>query len=322
MGGAAVMLFFVISAFSIYLSLDKRNNESNRSLKFYLRRLFRIAPLFYFLIPIYIAFNVIKYGKIFSVGLILLNITFAFNFHPLYFESIVWAGWVIGVEMIFYFLAPFFYSTIKSLRMSIPFAIWAMIFSIAFNSLLKPLLKHSLALNPDKIDNYLYMNFVSQLPVFAIGIISYFVYKDFIAKKFPRAVTIRSLLLLIPIIAMLLYKKSYICYHLIPIHYLYALAFSFLIIYLALYPNKLFVNPITCFYGKISYSTYLIHPLLIYMLVPTYRYIYNLLNLNVIITFFACFFLTVLILTPISLFSYYLIETPFIRYGKRVIAWL
>jgi peptidoglycan/LPS O-acetylase OafA/YrhL len=52
LGGLGVVLFFVISAFTLYLSGNNRKQETNQLRKFYLRRLFRIVPLFYFMLPI------------------------------------------------------------------------------------------------------------------------------------------------------------------------------------------------------------------------------------------------------------------------------
>jgi peptidoglycan/LPS O-acetylase OafA/YrhL len=47
---AGIPLFFIISASTLYLSLDSKAGEGKRFTKFYLRRFFRIAPLFYVLL--------------------------------------------------------------------------------------------------------------------------------------------------------------------------------------------------------------------------------------------------------------------------------
>jgi len=47
-GARGVQLFFVISAFTLFLSLStRRKNEKRPTLNFFIRRFFRIAPLFY-----------------------------------------------------------------------------------------------------------------------------------------------------------------------------------------------------------------------------------------------------------------------------------
>ena len=49
LGWSGVTLFFIISAFTMCLTLDNRTTESNWILKFYFRRAGRILPLYLFL---------------------------------------------------------------------------------------------------------------------------------------------------------------------------------------------------------------------------------------------------------------------------------
>ena len=51
-GGTAVRLFFVISAFSLCHTMKGHSGERGEIRNFYIRRLFRIAPLFYFMLRI------------------------------------------------------------------------------------------------------------------------------------------------------------------------------------------------------------------------------------------------------------------------------
>jgi peptidoglycan/LPS O-acetylase OafA/YrhL len=81
----------------------------------------------------------------------------------------------------------------------------------------------------------------------------------------------------------------------------------------------LLVNEITTFYGKISYSVYLLHPLLIYFLKPAYNYIYAGLA-SPCLAFSSCFLLTLVLLTMSSLSTYRFVEKKGILYGKMLIA--
>src|SRR5947209_15395493 len=54
-GQYGVQLFFVASAFTLFLSQDSRKNESHPIRNFFIRRFFRIAPLFYVGIGFYLA---------------------------------------------------------------------------------------------------------------------------------------------------------------------------------------------------------------------------------------------------------------------------
>jgi peptidoglycan/LPS O-acetylase OafA/YrhL len=46
-GQRGVQLFFIVSAFTLFMSNDNRRNEKHPTLNFFLRRFFRLAPMFY-----------------------------------------------------------------------------------------------------------------------------------------------------------------------------------------------------------------------------------------------------------------------------------
>lgn len=57
-GARGVQLFFIVSAFTLFLSLSSRkSSEAKPILNFFLRRFFRIAPLFYSAVLSYIVFG-------------------------------------------------------------------------------------------------------------------------------------------------------------------------------------------------------------------------------------------------------------------------
>ena len=315
-GGYGVTLFFVISAFTLCLSIDNRKDESNKTIKFYLRRFFRIAPLFYFMLIVHLLNNYLSYNHLFSRKEILLNISFLYNFYPLGAESIVWAGWTIGVEMIFYLLLPLVFVKVRNFQTSVVF----ILISLLISHIYRYAIELSLTLDKKVVDKYLYISFINQLPVFAIGITCYFVYR-YIYPKIKVNNKFLSVLWLL-VFAMLFLSgvgqigflnKSYYLYYV-------AISFSALIIALAINSSKLIVNRITRFYGKISYSTYLVHPLIIYMLLPLWRKIYSQDLVPVYIKLSLCSLITIVVVTLISLFTYYFIEEPGIKLGKYLIS--
>lgn len=264
-GGSGVFLFFIISGFTIYLSLS-RNADIKR---FYIRRFLRIAPLFYIMIIITIISLNGKFQPP-AIKEVLLNILFLFNFSPEYFKSIVWAGWTVGVEMCFYLVAPLIFLHINNLNRSLIFAGAAITFS-AILPYSSSFVRHSI---------------FYCLHAFAIGIVIYFIY-----QRFPK-IKHRAVLALLPII---------------PIAWLFnqrTVAFGLLLIALLVFPIG---GRITNLYGKISYSTYLIHPLLIYKLSPIYFWIYHL-GLGHIISYVFCFSVTLVVLTPLAWLSHKFIE--------------
>ena len=61
-GSRGVQLFYVISAFSLYLSLHSRLGERHLIKKYFVRRFFRIAPLWWFAIILYMFIYLVGYN--------------------------------------------------------------------------------------------------------------------------------------------------------------------------------------------------------------------------------------------------------------------
>ena len=100
-----VPLFFIISAISLTISFEERKESK---LKFYIRRFFRIAPMYYFAIVLY---NYNNYNL--EISSILSNIFFIHGFYPLGNNNVVPGGWSIATEMTFYVIFPFILPFIK-----------------------------------------------------------------------------------------------------------------------------------------------------------------------------------------------------------------
>ena len=105
-GSTAVALFFVVSAFTLSNSWFSRNEGSHQVRNFYLRRIFRIVPLFYFLLALTLLRDWFVWHKLHSAASILLNASMLFNLVPGGSTGIVWASWTIGVEILFYLMFP------------------------------------------------------------------------------------------------------------------------------------------------------------------------------------------------------------------------
>lgn len=95
--GYSVHLFFILSAYSLmHSTLHKTNN--NWLNDYFIKRIFRIAPLFYVIIFVMLLIQHIDLNKL------LLNLTLTFGMSPR--TGIVWGGWSVGVEIMFYVLFP------------------------------------------------------------------------------------------------------------------------------------------------------------------------------------------------------------------------
>src|ERR1035437_7696995 len=116
-----VQLFFVVSAISLLFSLQSRwAMERNPVRNFFLRRFFRIAPLFYAAIVLSLWFDGLTPRDAAPDGLhwwyVPLTFLFANGWFPEAQNSVVPGGWSIAAETTFYLCLPFLFRRIRDLR--------------------------------------------------------------------------------------------------------------------------------------------------------------------------------------------------------------
>jgi peptidoglycan/LPS O-acetylase OafA/YrhL len=262
-GQRGVQLFYEISAFSLLYSVYARRERSWGA--FFVRRFFRIAPLFYLSIGAnYVANVLIAKQPPLSVAGYASGFLFLFGFHPNTINAVAPAGWSIAVEMTFYALFPLLASRIKDLGSALTLAVVSATacFVICYEI-------HGFPFNglPEEYVHFLW--FPIEFPVFCLGFVAFFCWRDLILAD-PMKLTPRA-----PldhrwgkraVSLALLGIGAFIAYEGFPPSnyrlYLNSLCFVFLILALAIHPWRLLVNPVTGWIGKVSFSIYLIHPYL------------------------------------------------------------
>jgi peptidoglycan/LPS O-acetylase OafA/YrhL len=168
MGRFGVQLFFFVSALTMCLMWQRRNEEKHQTRNFYIRRVCRIAPLFWLAIPVY-------YGPSLSSLQILLTATFLHGLSPSTINLVVPGGWSIAVEMMFYVAFPLIVTRVKPKAedyLAIGFLAYlgnALVISPALFALFSPYFLAGTVMR-----DFLYMNFFHQLPIFLLGCAIYF----------------------------------------------------------------------------------------------------------------------------------------------------
>lgn len=313
-GARGVQLFYLASAFTLFLSFDYRSKiEINPNRNFFIRRFFRIAPLYYLGIIYYVFQNGLgpRYwlgdAESITFGNIISNLTFTHGVNPYWITSLVPGGWSITVEMTFYAIVPFLFSRLKRTNQAVVFTTICLVISLLLRFFLG---KISLISSERLWNEYLFLWFPNQVALFGLGIIAYFI----IIKK-DKSISGFNYL----IISMLLI--SHLAWSYMPIHFLFGISFLVLMIGLSKKENPLIVNKVTVFLGKISYSAYLVHFAVLYWLtrlnfvdfIDTQGTISGLTNYSIRL------FIT---LSLTSIFSWILlniVELPFQKIGKRII---
>lgn len=306
-GWNGVTLFFVISAFTLCYTLNGKTGQRNSTLFFYIRRVFRIVPLYYLWL---FAMLAIEWGTgVFSYSwsnktTVSIYSFFVYNFIPGKQEGIVWASWTLGVEMVFYLGFPFLFIWCNTLKRAIIGLGISLIIAKVHFTLTEGIPGYSS-----------FIGILHQLPVFMLGIICFFIYQ--LLQEKPVRKQWGLILVLSATIAFIFFPYTQIATY-IPMVYAMALVFSVLLIGLYIYPVKLLTSKLFVFFGLISYSLYLNHPKLIYYSGEFYNYIYSF-EQNIYISFLVCLIVTILLLSTISYITYRVIEKPGMTLGRFLI---
>lgn len=314
--GLAVQMFFVLSAFCLCLRYDARLDTAHDVRAYCITRLFRIVPLYLVLLAVWLAINAWHLNSPKSFSQVILNVAFLVNTNP--GHSIVWAGWTLGVEMTFYAIFPILISTLHSLRSSA----FALIVSIPVS------LAYCIdfpTINGQSVGGWL--SFPAQLPFFIAGIFAYRVYLHLISLDISLRTHISTILLIAsPIVwaGIGYFGFDHHLFHGIDIGpYLISAVFVPIVISQALKPAFILSNPITDWLGVRAYSIYLIHPVVIYFLIPLIRNdiygVSEIPNGRILPFALSCIVVYTLVVISSSM-GYALIEKPFMALGKRMLS--
>jgi peptidoglycan/LPS O-acetylase OafA/YrhL len=308
--GLGVPLFYALSGFVLAFGYLERLDGRSQIQQFYIRRFFRIAPLFYVMMLVWMIGSKIKWGaSIHSINDVVFNALFLFGLVPGKHESIVWAGWSIGVEMIFYAIFPLIAALLTNVKSGLlAYAVCILVGSAFYN-----------ALSSIDIGSYAYLNIITHLPNFIAGVLAFLIWRAS-GENQNRLI---GLILLITVVAatmLLVYVPEISTLLLTPKGarldlYIWSVVFLGLILSVCFWPSKLFTNRISSYLGKISFSLYLWHPFVIVLMLQVYPWstgIFGAGGLNLLV----CAVITLSVLIPISAVSFRYIETRGIAYGK------
>jgi peptidoglycan/LPS O-acetylase OafA/YrhL len=314
-GARGVQLFYMTSAFTLLLSYNfRKGKEKHATRNFFIRRFFRIAPMYYLGIIYFIFQNGLgaRYwlgdATEITTNNILANVFFIHGVNPYWITSLVPGGWSITVEMTFYLLFPILVSQIKSLKSAINFTVLSLVFLLFLKFIF---VGNPLISSPRLWEEFLFLFFPSQFPVFGLGIISYYI----IIEKQKTLSRLNIILIVLMLLSQFLFQQY------IPGHIIISVFFLIFIWLIAKYEFKILVNKITQFMGKISYSAYFIHFAVLFWL-NKYSFV-NYYSIATQIDSLGNFFIRLLIVlfftSVLSYLTFNLVEKPFMNIGKRII---
>ncbi len=300
-GGVGVRIFFVISGFLItYLLLVERKRTGSIDLKrFYIRRLLRIFPVFYFYLLVLVILNFFLDLQI-PLIIFLSGGLYVHNFHPWGSHWLIDHSWSLAVEEQFYLLWPFIFTRIVHLR---KISVWIAV--LVMGSVMRAFhYKY-----PD-ISNYFLAPFFMHADFLFSGCFMAYVacYEyDQLVRYFNKA---KSVLVYISVVAIGFFSS-------LEFHPTYDKLFipiagsainvciCFLILYFVVNEKSIgytFLNlPMVTFIGRLSYSLYIWQQLFI----SSSGFWFSEFPQNIILTFVTAYL------------SYQIVERPFLKLKER-----
>lgn len=320
-GSMGVQLFFVISAFTIFYTLSKSQGSPTQFRDFFIKRLFRILPVYWG--------GIVLYTLIYGLGsrgwlegpelwhypfhILLLNVL-----HPETGSSVVPGGWSISCEVLFYMMVPILYLFLNNKRRILLYLLITGMAIPIFTYYLKIYSAQSFFSEYPKnvIDTYFYRWIPNQLVCFGFGILLYKIYID---GSYVKYIQNKRLNLVYTVICSALIVLFRYPVQVPQAHISYSLLFMVLALLLSVFPWKFYVNNAMVYLGKVSFSSYLIHFLVLKQLSNFFgRFYPELINYNTSY-FFVVAILGIGITVPLASISYRIIETNAVNGGKWLI---
>ena len=305
-GSLGVPLFFVISGYLIYRSVERNITQKGRKrglLNYFFHRLFRILPAYYFnlFIVFIMASFVLNHDYFYSASFFkqfFTNLTFTSYFvHKTAGFGINGAYWTLGIEMIWYIVAPLFFIFFKNTRVLLFIVLLSFVYTWGVDM---GYLDTFFGLN-EKAGNYrlLLWYYSTQLP----GQITYFIsgiliYKYTLSPSADK--TVRNYLLasgmLVLFTGIMGYTNIYLNFLSSHVLLLVVTGTLFVLLYTTKVKGAAFIEWI----GKISYSLYLWHMPILYAMNRSHILEYR--------SMFETVLFFLILLFSISSMSYYFIE--------------
>ncbi|MBS1774221.1 MAG: acyltransferase [Bacteroidetes bacterium] len=313
-GRIGVTGFFVLSGFLITVHLLKLNEKAiSTGVKlrtFYLKRILRIWPLYYALIImcLYVFphisalhFNIPPEGKDARPNLNTLQYYYLFLLPqvPLckyYLLPFAEPSWSIGVEELFYLFIPLIVIFFKRLQ--------AILIPICLFFIVGRYLLFTYTPNP-YYDFWTCMMILSRYDCIIIGCLAgiYFHQQKSFIQHINKYYYIAAVILLV-ILTLTISKFTYQYAH-------FAILFAIMILYTASNTdNNILNNKLFSFYGKISFSLYMVHEIAIMFLINNFDF-----SDTPLITLHATGLAAT---TALSFITYKIIEEPFVKIKDRI----
>lgn len=314
-GARGVQLFFVVSALTLCLSWSRRKDGVGA---FYLRRLFRIAPMYWLAIVFFIWANGLGPTFYAPDGLhgrhIVMAMSFTHGLAPDTITSVVPGSWSIADEAMFYLLFPALFTALRHLSLRGCFI--AVVALILVCSWVNDIFGDYIRTLPEETQPlwfvYRFLWFPQQFPAFLLGMLLFKLIES--GRSLSQVQSVVALIVAVVIAVGIAYAPKPVVNWLGLVTW-YGIAFGLATLGLMARPARALVNVMTIWIGKVSYSAYFIHFALIGFF-PTAVHPIG----NVVADYLVTFVLLATASIALSSITFLAIEQPAIRIGHRLIS--
>lgn len=308
LGRSGVYVFFVISGFSVAQSF----NSSNGFPEYFNKRIWRIAPLYYFWIFLAISLSVTasfwqeRFGVSVDFYNIIMHLSFLSVFDYRVANTILGVEWSISIEVFWYLFVPlllFLCRTKQSMAIMVVLSAALYLFVDKHSSVLP--------MQPEDAELAVYWSPIPFLFSFCLGIAAYR-----LRPELPKTSLIGDIVLLAALVSIAVYivRPGLITYF-TQGDFIYMSCLAFVILAFGTSKSKvynlIFESKLVVGLGSISYGLYLSHVPVIRLLE---RFSPDSFTNHKAISFIVVAGASIFI----SLITYHAIEVPFGKIGKRI----
>ncbi len=325
-----VQLFYMVSAFTLYLSFDSRREAGFGA--FFIRRFFRLAPMYWLTVFLFCLYawatdwRGIEWaggyhfqGRDVGANLLLLH-----GLLPSAINTVVPGGWSVGVEWLFYALLPLIYMQTRNLAGALTLAGLAMgLAQVAHYPVFRWLETNGMAWGltetTQQVSDFMNFYLVRQLPCFLLGVVAY--YLIFPGKAKPARMWVANLTLLLWLFILGSFATNVGLFAHDNLAHEFVLCGAYLLLFFLLRQASSavwIVGPLGLL-GRLSYSVYLLHFLVLDLfarhLIPLWLSSLGSVG-RLLLTFGSCLLVT----TLLAWVTHHWVERPGLRLSARLVA--
>jgi peptidoglycan/LPS O-acetylase OafA/YrhL len=293
---APVQLFFLASGIALMYSRASHGELGAGSC--YIRRFFRIAPMFWASIPLFYMQNLITGDPPADIAQIVSAATFTHWAKPQWNNSAVPGSWSIACEMLFYLFFPFVAARVTNVRRGIGLVALSIALAVCMWPILMSYADWTGVSDISHRHGFAFYSFSTQAPCFAVGILIF----RLMEERDSHALA-AGILGLMTIVALWQFREHGDRLYLFNVAGYAAIAYG-----LAKGKLEPLVNRLICGIGLVSYSAYFWHFIVIAISEKYFP----------LFTSHELAALVVPVTLALSTLTYLAIEKPTIRLGARL----